>query len=55
VGADRVVLGSDYPADMGEPEPVAFIESCASLTADEKNAILAGNAAKLFRIKAAVG
>jgi aminocarboxymuconate-semialdehyde decarboxylase len=55
VGADRVVLGSDYPADMGEPEPVAFIESCASLTADEKNAILAGNAAKLFGIKAAVG
>jgi aminocarboxymuconate-semialdehyde decarboxylase len=47
-GADRVVLGSDYPADMGEPQPVDFIEGCASLTATEKTAILGGNAARLF-------
>ena len=32
VGADRVVLGSDYPADMGEPYPAGFIESCGSLS-----------------------
>ena len=51
VGADRVVLGSDYPADMGEPQPVDFIESCDSLTAAEKTAILGGNAAKLFKIE----
>jgi aminocarboxymuconate-semialdehyde decarboxylase len=51
VGADRVVLGSDYPADMGEPHPVDFIESCDSLSATEKTAILGGNAAKLFKIE----
>jgi aminocarboxymuconate-semialdehyde decarboxylase len=51
VGADRVVLGSDYPADMGEPDPVGFVESCASLSEAEKLAILGGNASKLFGIK----
>lgn len=54
VGADKVVLGSDYPADMGEPRPVDFVESCASLTEAEKKAILSTNAEKLFGIKAAV-
>lgn len=48
VGADKVVLGSDYPADMGEPLPVDFIESCESLSDAEKTAILGGNAAALF-------
>jgi hypothetical protein len=33
---------------MGEPQPVDFIEGCASLTATEKTAILGGNAAQLF-------
>jgi aminocarboxymuconate-semialdehyde decarboxylase len=51
VGADHVVLGSDYPADMGEAHPVDFIESCESLSEAEKTAILGGNAARLFGIK----
>jgi aminocarboxymuconate-semialdehyde decarboxylase len=53
VGADRVVLGSDYPADMGEPYPAGFVESCTSLSEAEKVAILGGNASKLFGIKVA--
>jgi aminocarboxymuconate-semialdehyde decarboxylase len=48
VGADKVVLGSDYPADMGEPHPVSFIEGCTSLTEAEKSAILSSNASRLF-------
>jgi aminocarboxymuconate-semialdehyde decarboxylase len=51
VGADRVVLGSDYPADMGEPYPVDFVESCASLTDAEKAGILGANAAQLLGIE----
>lgn len=47
-GPGQVVLGSDYPADMGEPFPVDWIESAGSLTADEKAAILGGNAVGLF-------
>ena len=47
VGADRVVLGSDYP--VGEPKPVEFAESCA-LTAAEKEKIIGVNAARLFGV-----
>jgi aminocarboxymuconate-semialdehyde decarboxylase len=55
VGADRVVLGSDYPADMGEPRPVDWIESCESLSAAEKTAILGSNAVRLFGLERFVG
>ncbi len=47
VGADRVVLGSDYP--VGDPKPIEFVESCA-LTADEKEKIVGVNAARLFGV-----
>jgi aminocarboxymuconate-semialdehyde decarboxylase len=50
VGADRVVLGSDYP--VGEPKPVEFVESCA-LSAHEKERIIGMNAAQLFGVTAA--
>jgi len=47
VGADRVLLGSDYP--VGEPEPVEFVESCA-LAEEDKEKIIGLNAARLFAI-----
>lgn len=50
VGADRVLLGSDYP--VGEPKPIEFIESCA-LSAQQKADIIGGNAARLFGVKVA--
>jgi aminocarboxymuconate-semialdehyde decarboxylase len=50
VGADRVVLGSDYP--VGEPKPIEFVESCA-LSAEEKENIIGANAARLFGVKVA--
>ena len=43
VGADRVLLGSDYPFDMGDPQPVQTVRS-AGLSADEERAVLCGNA-----------
>ena len=55
VGAGQVVLGSDYPADMGEPRPVDWIESCECLSAAEKTAILGGNAVSLFGLERFVG
>ena len=48
VGADRVVLGSDYPADMGEPHPVDFIDSHPDLTDDQRQLILGGNMERLL-------
>ncbi len=43
VGADHVVLGSDYPADMGTPDPVASVEGNPLLSDSEKASILGAN------------
>jgi aminocarboxymuconate-semialdehyde decarboxylase len=42
VGAERVVLGSDYPFPMGDPEPVAAVQR-AQLPDDSTRAILWDN------------
>ena len=43
VGADRVVLGSDYPFPMGDPDPVASVRE-ASLDSDAEDAVVGRNA-----------
>jgi aminocarboxymuconate-semialdehyde decarboxylase len=43
MGVERVVLGSDFPADMGPADPVGEIERNPFLTDGEKRAILGGN------------
>jgi aminocarboxymuconate-semialdehyde decarboxylase len=48
-GADHVVLGTDYPYDMGVEDPVGFVDG-AKLSALEKAAITGGNAARLLKI-----
>lgn len=50
VGAERVVLGSDYPFLMGEERPGEML-SGAALTPDERAAILGGNAERLFALE----
>jgi len=50
VGADRVILGSDYCFDMGLDDPVASVERLAELGEGERNLILGGTAAKLLGI-----
>ncbi|MFT7474815.1 MAG: aminocarboxymuconate-semialdehyde decarboxylase [Verrucomicrobiales bacterium] len=42
-GIGQVVLGSDYPADMGEPRPVDFIRSHPTLTDEAQWKILSEN------------
>lgn len=49
-GASQVVLGSDFPFDMGLDDPVGFIGS-AGLPDDVAAGILAGNAEELLRTK----
>ncbi len=46
VGADRIVLGSDYP--VGGADPVGFIAEQSSLSDDDVRAVVAGNAAALL-------
>lgn len=48
VGADRVVLGTDYPFDMGQDDPVGALAEVAALSAEDRAAIAGGNAAALL-------
>ena len=51
VGSDQVLLGTDYPADMGEADPVGYINSVRSLSRADKEKIWGGNAARLLKIQ----
>lgn len=51
VGADRVLLGSDYCFDMGLTEPVAAVERLSALAEAERDQILGNTAAALLRIE----
>lgn len=51
VGADRVILGSDYCFDMGLDDPVGTVGRLAELTAAEREMILGKTAAKLLGIE----
>lgn len=49
VGSSQVLLGSDYPADMSDPDPVNTVTSLGLEPADRAR-ILGGNAAALLGI-----
>jgi aminocarboxymuconate-semialdehyde decarboxylase len=51
-GADHVVLGTDYPYDMGMEHPVDFIGGTPGVSAADKTKIMGGNAARLLKIGA---
>jgi aminocarboxymuconate-semialdehyde decarboxylase len=50
MGAGRVLLGSDYPFPLGEAEVGALVRA-GDLTAEERVAILGGNAVDFFALK----
>jgi aminocarboxymuconate-semialdehyde decarboxylase len=43
VGAERVMMGSDYPFEMGDPEPVKTVESIPGIDDSQRDMILGGN------------
>jgi aminocarboxymuconate-semialdehyde decarboxylase len=47
LGADHVMLGTDYPFDMGEEAPLRLLER-AGLGDDENDLVRGGNAARLL-------
>ena len=49
VGAERIMLGSDYPFPIGDQEPRQVIEM-ANCSQEEANLILTENARKLFKV-----
>jgi aminocarboxymuconate-semialdehyde decarboxylase len=52
VGVTQVMLGTDYPFDMGAYKPHELIAGVAGLTEQERELILGGNAVRLLGIDA---
>jgi len=50
-GAERLVMGSDYP--VGEMRPADFVRDCKALDAAAQELVLSGNAARLLLRQAA--
>jgi len=54
LGAEHVLMGTDYPFDMSTGDPVGFLTE-AELSDADRELVLGGNAARLFDIKEAQG
>lgn len=50
-GVDHVLMGTDYPYDMGETDPLGLISSVPKLGKNDLQKIVGGNAQRLFKIK----
>jgi aminocarboxymuconate-semialdehyde decarboxylase len=50
IGAGQVVLGTDFPFDMGDYEPLARLQAAQGLSNAERDAVRGGNAARLLRL-----
>jgi aminocarboxymuconate-semialdehyde decarboxylase len=50
-GSDHVLLGSDYPYDMGDPNPVGTVSKLPGIKAADRRKILRENAVALFGLK----
>jgi aminocarboxymuconate-semialdehyde decarboxylase len=50
VGADRILVGSDYCFDIAYEEPIRFLDGVKSLTQEQKQLIVWNNAAKLLKL-----
>ena len=49
-GADKIVMGTDYPYDMAETDPVGHVDSVQGLSEDDKALVWGGNAARLLNL-----
>jgi aminocarboxymuconate-semialdehyde decarboxylase len=50
-GADHVLLGTDYPFDMGVTDPLSRLDAVPGLSFDERAAIAGGTAARLLGVR----
>jgi aminocarboxymuconate-semialdehyde decarboxylase len=51
MGASRIVLGTDYPFDMGQENPVDLVDAVPSLSEQQAALIKGGNAAELLGLR----
>ena len=50
-GSDHIIMGTDYPYDMAEDDPIEHILGISDLTEKDIKLITGGNACNLFKIK----
>jgi aminocarboxymuconate-semialdehyde decarboxylase len=50
-GADHVMLGTDYPFDMAEPDPVGFLNRVKGVSSSDMAKVAGGNAERLLGIR----
>ena len=50
-GADHVLLGTDYPYDMGEDDPLGLLDRVEGLDDADRDLIAGGNAARLLGLE----
>jgi aminocarboxymuconate-semialdehyde decarboxylase len=50
VGVDHVLLGTDFPFDMSETDPLGLVAATEGLSDEDRAAISGGNAARLYRL-----
>lgn len=48
VGAERVVLGTDYPFPMGDPSPIDTVNSIPGISDEDSRLILEGNVSRIL-------
>jgi aminocarboxymuconate-semialdehyde decarboxylase len=48
VGADHVLMGTDYPFPMGDPTPVDTVNAIPGLSDEQRRLILGGNVTRLL-------
>jgi len=49
-GPDHILLGTDYPYDMGETDPLGLLHRVDDLSPDDVDLIVGGNAARLLGV-----
>ena len=49
-GAEQILLGTDYPFEMGDDDPVGLVDSVTGVTPAEREAILFGNVERLLGV-----
>ena len=49
-GADRVMMGTDYPYDMSDTEPVATVRGLTNIPEKDRQLVFGGNAMRLFKL-----
>ena len=54
-GADKVVLGSDFPFGIGDPDPCGVVDATAADIGASAAPILGENAARIFHIDCGCG